>query len=227
MKHLTGFSCFNFMLIITNCNVVITKYFPYFITYIPASNWITAGLWRHILRVPSGHLSPLTDFHNIWCAWRLIPEGNSAVIFNRRLQISADRLLKYQCMYLITGEVPLKGKCQGKGTGNDHSRTGHEAQNAEHIYICDFSLTSALDGLCGQRHASAALPTGMNRCPFYKELSGPQEWSGRVQKNSPPLGFDARTVHSVASCYTDWAIPDHKLLKDLYKIRYLEVWWPS
>ena len=59
--------------------------------------------------------------------------------------------MKYQRLYLITGEVPLKGKGQGKGTGNDNSRTGREAPKAEQIYICALSLTSALDGMGDQR----------------------------------------------------------------------------
>ena len=148
--RLTGFSCLNFMPILTNCNVVITKYFLHFITYIPASNWIIAGLWRHMPCVPSGHLSPLTDFQTIWCASRLIPEDNNAVIFNGGLNISADRLFKYQLSYLrvITGEEAPKGKGKGKekGTEKFHYRTGNEAPKAEQRYICALSLTSAVDG---------------------------------------------------------------------------------
>jgi hypothetical protein len=159
-----------------------------------------------MLFVPSGYLNPSTDFHNIWCAWRLIPEGNNAVIFNRRLSNSADRLLKYQRSYLITGEEPLNGKGKDKVTGKVHSRTGHEAPKVGQRYICVLSLTSALVGVGSQRHASSALPTGMNRYTFCKKLSGPQDLSGRVRKNSPPLGFDTRTVQPVASCYTDWVI---------------------
>jgi hypothetical protein len=40
-------------------------------------------------------------------------------------------------------------------------------------------------------------------------LGGPQGRSGRVRKNSPPPGFDSRTVQPVASRCTDWAIPGH------------------
>jgi hypothetical protein len=36
--------------------------------------------------------------------------------------------------------------------------------------------------------------------------------SGRVLENSPPPGFDPRTVQPVASRYTDWAIPTHARL---------------
>jgi hypothetical protein len=61
----------------------------------------------------------------------------------------------------------------------------------------------------GQRHAPAALPLGMTRYPLYRTLGRPQGRSGRVLKISPPPGFDPRTVHLVASRYTDWAILAH------------------
>jgi len=37
----------------------------------------------------------------------------------------------------------------------------------------------------------------------YRRLDGPLDRSGWVRKNSPPPGFDARTVQPVACCYTD------------------------
>jgi len=39
-------------------------------------------------------------------------------------------------------------------------RTGHEGPKGEWRYICTLSLTSALDGVGGQRHDPAALPPG-------------------------------------------------------------------
>jgi hypothetical protein len=48
------------------------------------------------------------------------------------------------------------------------------------------SLTSALDGVGGQRHAPAALPLGMTRYPLSRRLGGPQNRSGQVWKISPP-----------------------------------------
>ena len=62
-------------------------------------------------------------------------------------------------------------------------------------------------GVGGQRHAPAALPPEKTRYPLYRRLGGPQGRSRRVRKISPPPGFDPRTVQSVASRYTDWAIP--------------------
>jgi len=48
------------------------------------------------------------------------------------------------------------------------------------------SLTSALDGVGGQRHAPASLCPGKTRYPVYRRLGGPQSGSGRVRKTSPP-----------------------------------------
>ena len=58
-------------------------------------------------------------------------------------------------------------------------------------------------GVGDQRHAPAALPQEKTRCPFYRRLGGPQGRSGLVWKISPPLGFDPRTVQSVASRRTE------------------------
>jgi hypothetical protein len=80
------------------------------------------------------------------------------------------------------------------------------------MYSSTLSLTSALDGVGGQRHAPAALPPGKTRCPFYRRLGGPQHRSGRVRKISPPPGFDPQTVQSVASRSTDCAIPAPALM---------------
>ena len=71
------------------------------------------------------------------------------------------------------------------------------------MYSSTRSLTSYLDGMCGQRHALAALLPGKTRYPLYRRLGRPQGPSGRVQKISPPPGFNPRTVQPVASRYTD------------------------
>jgi len=78
------------------------------------------------------------------------------------------------------------------------------------LYSSSLSLTSALEGVGGQRHATAALPPGKTRHPLYRKLGGHQGRSGRVRKISPPSGFDPWTVQPVASRYTDYAVPaDH------------------
>jgi len=53
-------------------------------------------------------------------------------------------------------------------------------------------------GVGGQRHAPAALPTGMIRYPLYRRLGGAQNRSGRVWEKWPPLGLDPRTIQPEA-----------------------------
>jgi len=53
------------------------------------------------------------------------------------------------------------GKVKGKG----QPRTGHEGPDAEYRYSSILSLTSALGGMGGQRHAPAALPHGKDPVP--------------------------------------------------------------
>jgi hypothetical protein len=66
--------------------------------------------------------------------------------------------------------------------GKVHPRTGHQAPEEEYRYSSTPSLTSALDGVGGQRHAPAALPPEKTRYPLYRKLGGPQGRSGRVRK---------------------------------------------
>ena len=46
------------------------------------------------------------------------------------------------------------------GNGKIHYRTGHEDKGGEYGYSSTLSLTSALDGVGGQRHVLAPLPPG-------------------------------------------------------------------
>ena len=68
----------------------------------------------------------------------------------------------------------------------------------------------------GQRHTLATLPPER---PGTRRLGGPQGRSGRVQKISPPQGFNPWSDQPVASRYTDWAILAHD--------RYLLLWSKS
>ena len=81
---------------------------------------------------------------------------------------------------------------------------GHEGPEGEQIYSSTLSLTSALDGggLLTSRPGRFT-PWKDTRYPLYRRLDGPQGRSGQVRKNSPPLGFDPRTVQPAANCYTD------------------------
>ena len=49
---------------------------------------------------------------------------------------------------------------KGKSKGKIHIITGHEGAEGEQRHSSTLSLTSALDGVGGQRHAPAALPPG-------------------------------------------------------------------
>ena len=102
-------------------------------------------------------------------------------------------------------ELPrdIKEEIKGKSKGKFHPKTGHESTEEEYRYSSTLSLTSALDGVGGQRHTSAALPPGKTQDPLYRTLRGPQDRSGRMRKISPPPGFDTRTVQPLASRYTD------------------------
>ena len=48
------------------------------------------------------------------------------------------------------------------------------------VYNSTLSLTPALDGVGGQRHAPATLPPVKTRYPLYRRLGGPQGRSGRM-----------------------------------------------
>ena len=62
-----------------------------------------------------------------------------------------------------------------------HPITGHEGPEGEWRYSPTFSLTSALDGVDGQRDDPAALPPGKTRYPLNKRLDRPQGRSGQVR----------------------------------------------
>jgi hypothetical protein len=65
----------------------------------------------------------------------------------------------------------------------------------------------------GWGHSSTPWPLYPRKMPgthFIEGWVGPQGRTGRVQKISPPHGFDPWTVQPVPSCYTDCAIPARK-----------------
>ena len=64
-----------------------------------------------------------------------------------------------------------------KGKGKVHPRTGYEGP----VYFF-LSLTSALDGVDGNRHAPAALLPGKTRYPLCGRLGGLQGRAGQVRK---------------------------------------------
>ena len=58
------------------------------------------------------------------------------------------------------------------------------------MHSSTLSLTSALDGAGVQPYASAAVPPGKTRHPWYRRLVGPQGRAGRVRKISLPPRLD-------------------------------------
>jgi hypothetical protein len=51
----------------------------------------------------------------------------------------------------------MKKKGKGKSKNNVHHRTGHEGTEEEERFSSTLPLTSALDGLCGQRPGRVTL----------------------------------------------------------------------
>jgi hypothetical protein len=62
--------------------------------------------------------------------------------------------------------------------------TDHEGPDGEQRYSSTLSLTSALDGVGGQRQASVTLPPGKIRYRLYRSLVGRNGRSERVRKIS-------------------------------------------
>jgi len=102
--------------------------------------------------------------------------------------------------YILSDQWPL---AKVKGKGKIHPRTDQEGPEGEQRYGSTLSLTSALDGVGGERRAPAALTPGKTRYLLYRRLGGLQGRSGHVRKISPPPGFDSRTLQPVASRCTD------------------------
>ena len=115
--------------------------------------------------------------------------GEYLVVRNISKKIYLDYIINEKmCILLVLIAYVCISKCTVRKTVKNSST---------------LSLSSSLDGLHCQRHAPAALPPGETRYPFYRRLGWPQFRSGRVREILPPPGFDPRTVHHVASHYTD------------------------
>ena len=67
-------------------------------------------------------------------------------------------------------------------------------------------------GVGGQRQAPVVLLPGMTQYSLCRRLGRPQGWSGRVQKISPPPGFDPSTVQLVARAVSSAFITTHATL---------------
>ena len=95
-------------------------------------------------------------------------------------------------------------------------RTSHRGSRGIALLFFDYS-TRRGEGWVSRPGRSS--PPGKTRYPLYRRLSGPQGWSGQVQKISPPPGFDPRTIQPVASCFTDYTTHWIKVVLDKF------VWW--
>jgi hypothetical protein len=118
--------------------------------------------------------------------------------------ISKHKTLRQSCHWnyqmtdnkIIPHTVPNTTSPQCKGKGKIHPRICHEGPEREQRYSSTLHLTSALEGVSGQRHTPAGLLPGKTRCPLYRRLGGPYGRSGQVRKISPPPVFDPWTVQS-------------------------------
>ena len=102
-------------------------------------------------------------------------------------------------------------ECDNEGSrkvkGKVRPITRHEGSREGLNCSSTLSLTSALGG--GEwltPRPGRFTPGKETRCPLYRRLNGSQGWSRRVRKIFSLQGFDPRTVQSVASRYTEWAI---------------------
>ena len=87
--------------------------------------------------------------------------------------------LKAKLKQLLEGpywEKPVRGK------GKFHPKTGYEGPEEEYKYRSTLSLTLALDGVGGQRHALADLPPGKTRYPLNRRMVRPQDRSALAEK---------------------------------------------
>ena len=106
-------------------------------------------------------------------------------------------------------------KIIGKGKGKLHPRTRHEGPEGEFKYTSTLSSAFALDGGWVVNATPRPLyPWEGNGTHCTGGWEGPQGRSGWARKISSTSGFDPRTVQPIASCYTDWAIPAHRILTD-------------
>ena len=84
-------------------------------------------------------------------------------------------------------QIPFKLVINNESKGKVHPRTGHEGPEGKQRYNSTVSLTLALDGVGGQRHAPAALPPGKTRYPLYSRLGGSQSRSGHINNEDDSL----------------------------------------
>jgi hypothetical protein len=118
--------------------------------------------------------------------------GLTALLLHAVLNVCLNTTVRF-CRYAIVN-------CDHTHIYFCHPITGHQGpRGGVEVSLSSFS-TSALEGAGDQHHTPVASPPGK---PLYRRLGGPQGWSGRARKISPPPGFDPRTFQPVVSLYTD------------------------
>jgi hypothetical protein len=125
--------------------------------------------------------------------WRqcLLPDSHSFFLLVLNSNQSTSKKVEctfVQALRLCTGRTAHRGSRGIALPFHDHGTRGSEGSGSR---------------------PGRSLPPGKNRYLLYRRLGGPKGRSGQVRKISPPPGFDLRTVLSVASRYTDWAIAAH------------------
>jgi hypothetical protein len=111
--------------------------------------------------------------------------------------MQTGHFLESFCGYSPT--VSITGVAKGYKV---HPRRG--LYGPEGVSRCTISLTWALDGMGGRRHAPAALPPEKEtRYPLFRRLDRPRAGMDGYEKSGPSPGFDPRTVQSVASRYSE------------------------
>jgi hypothetical protein len=143
------------------------------------------------------------------------PDLNFLVtFFHICLHVPGDNLIGVNKYYYCRSfKYRSNNNNNNKCKGTVHPRTGHEGPEGEQRYNATLSLTSALDGMGGQRHAPAALPQGNTRYPLYRRLGGPQGRSGLVRKISPPPGLFLLTTLFVLLSYIGYFQAPAKQIK--------------
>jgi hypothetical protein len=107
----------------------------------------------------------------------------------------------------MTVEIQCKVKVRVKCTLMQTLRlcTGHTAHRGSRGIALPFLDHGTRRGWGVSVTSRPLFTPGKDPVPLYRGLGGPQGRSGQVQKISPPLGFNRRTVQPIASRYTDYA----------------------
>lgn len=96
-----------------------------------------------------------------------------------------------------------------KVKGKDHLIKCLNGTKVQERYNSNISLTLALNE-SGWTPCHGHAPHGKNCYPLYRRPSGPEGWSGREGKISPPVGFKPQIIQLLARRYTKYDIPAAK-----------------